>query len=131
MTRVRSLDHFVLRVRDLDRSLGFYRDLLGIAVERFAELRAGTKPFVSLRVGESLIDLVPDSTSDLASGQAGGFLHFCMTVEDLDRTVRDLRAAGVSFLHDEPVPRGGARGVGLSIYVHDPDGYIVELKAHD
>jgi hypothetical protein len=36
----------------------------------------------------------------------------------------------VVFLHDEPVARAGARGVGLSIYAQDPDGYVVELKEH-
>jgi hypothetical protein len=36
----------------------------------------------------------------------------------------------VRFVHEEPVARGGARGVGLSIYVEDPDRYVVELKEH-
>src|SRR5258706_13747645 len=78
MIRVRSLDHFVLRVRDLDASLRFYRDMLGLAAENEAEYRQGARPFVSLRVGEQLLDLVPDSTYDGTAG--GGFLHFCVTV---------------------------------------------------
>ena len=52
MIRIRSLDHFVLRVRDLDASLRFYRDLLGLAVENEEKYRTGTLPFVSLRVGD-------------------------------------------------------------------------------
>jgi len=130
MVRVRSLDHFVLRVRDLDASLRFYRDLLGIAVEQEEAYRQGTRPFVSLRIGDQLLDLVPDPTYDPAS-VAGGFLHFCITTEDdFASAVRTLKEAGVPLLHDEPIARGGARGEGLSIYLQDPDGYIVELKEY-
>jgi catechol 2,3-dioxygenase-like lactoylglutathione lyase family enzyme len=128
--RVRSLDHFVLRVHDLEASLRFYRDLLGIAVEYEDAYRQGTRPFVSLRVGDQLLDLVPDSTYDPSAG-SGGFLHFCLTVAGpLAPVVGRLRERGVPLLHDEPITRGGARGEGLSIYAQDPDGYVVELKEH-
>lgn len=130
MTRVRSLDHFVLRVRDLRRSLSFYHGLLGLAVEGLAEYEQGAKPFVSLRVGESLLDLVPDPAYDPSRAGASGFVHFCVTLDDFSAALAALREAGVRFLHDEPTARGGARGIGLSIYAEDPDGYVVELKEH-
>ena len=130
MSRVRAFDHLVLRVGDLDRSLAFYHGLLGIAVEGLDEHRDGARPFVSLRIGDSLLDLVPDDAYDPAGATNGGFLHFCVTLSDLDGAVEELRAAGVRFLHDEAVPRGGARGIGRSIYAEDPDGYILELKEH-
>jgi len=133
MLKVRSLDHFVLRIRDLDRSLVFYRDVLGLKIEFLAEYRAGTRPFVSARVGETtLIDLVPDPTYDPdAAPNASGFLHFCIDVPDCDfaGVIPWLRAQGVEVIEDQPMPRMGARGVGLSIYTRDPDGYIVELKS--
>ncbi len=128
--RVRSLDHFVLRVRDLDVSLRFYRDVLGLTAENEADYRQGIRPFVSLRLGDQLLDLVPDPTYDPATS-AGGFLHFCVTIDgSLRPVVARLRELGVPLLHDEPVMRGGARGEGLSIYAQDPDGYMVELKEH-
>jgi len=130
MIRVRSLDHFVLRVRDLDRSLAFYQGMLGLSVEGIEACRRGERPFVSLRIGESLLDLVPDPAYDPGTGGASGFVHFCVTVDDLGASVRELRRAGVKFLSDEPTPRGGARGVGASIYAEDPDRYVVELKEH-
>jgi glyoxylase I family protein len=126
--RVRSLDHFVLRVSDLDRSLAFYQGLLGLSVEGLEECKRGVRPFVSVRIGESLLDLVPDPSFDPTSASEGRFLHFCLTLDDLAEAIRTLREAGVPFLHDEPVERGGARGIGLSIYAQDPDGYVVELK---
>jgi catechol 2,3-dioxygenase-like lactoylglutathione lyase family enzyme len=129
--RIRGLDHFVLRVRDLEASLRFYRDVLGLPVESLEEYRQGTRPFVSVRIGDQLLDLVPDATYDSAASGTSGFLHFCVTADgDFASVVRALAAAGAPLLHDEPVVRSGARGQGLSIYARDPDGYVVELKEH-
>jgi len=132
MFKIRSLDHLVLRVRDLDASLRFYRDVLGLGIEFLDEYRAGTRPFVSARLSStSLLDLVPDPAYDPSAGaNAGGFLHFCVDVVDCDfeRVIPWLRSKGIDVLEDQPVPRMGARGMGLSIYLRDPDGYVVELK---
>jgi catechol 2,3-dioxygenase-like lactoylglutathione lyase family enzyme len=125
--RATELDHFVLRVRDLDASIGFYRDLLGLPIEMLDEFRAGTRPFVSARVGGQLIDLVPDPTYD---GAGGGLLHFCVRIAGalVDDVLPRVRAAGVTVIEDAPMVRLGATGYGQSIYVRDPDGYVVELK---
>lgn len=130
MVQVRGLDHFVLRVRDLDVSLCFYRDILGLPISFLEEFRQGRRPFVSARVGEQLIDLVPDPTYDPEEGaRGGGYLHCCLEVADgLVELIPKLRQAGVNVIEDQPVERMGARGMGLSIYVTDPDGYVVELK---
>jgi glyoxylase I family protein len=128
---VTGLDHFVLRVRDLERSIGFYRDVLGLPIECLEEYRAGTRPFVSARVGGQLIDLVPDPSYDPDAGmRSGGFMHLCVRVAGgLERDVLPrVRAGGVDVIEDAPMVRLGATGYGASIYVRDPDGYVVELK---
>ena len=133
MITVTALDHFVLRVRDLDASLRFYRDILGLAIEFLEEYRAGSRPFVSARIGGQLLDLVPDATYDADEGRnKGGFLHFCVGVEPgrLTRIIPWLKERGVHVLEEQPVQRMGATGMGLSIYITDPDGYVVELKEH-
>jgi glyoxylase I family protein len=133
MITVIALDHFVVRVRDLDTSLAFYRDVLGLSIQFLEEYRAGQRPFVSVRIGNQLLDLVPDSTYDPeAGGSRGGFLHFCVGIEagHLPRIIPWLKERGVTVLDEQPVPRMGATGMGLSIYITDPDGYVVELKEH-
>ena len=82
---------------------------------------------IQLRAGSSLVDLVP---ADPPPSDAGRNVdHFCLGVEtrDIEAMVTWLRAEGVQVLGD-PMPRYGARGTGLSVYVLDPDGNIVELK---
>lgn len=127
---VTDLDHIVLRVRDLEGSLKFYAGLLGLEVVGRAEYDQGTRPFLSVRVGGQLVDLWPDQTYDRELGaSAGGLFHFCVRVDDdLDQVLPDLRAAGIEILEEAPGVRFGATGYGRSIYVRDPDGYMVELK---
>ena len=128
--RPREIDHLVLRVRDLEAMLGFYRDVLGCAVER----RRDDIGLVQLRAGRSLIDLVPvDGKLGRAGGAAPGregrnLDHLCLRVDPFDgEAIRAfLRERGA-----EPVEgalRKGAESVGPSIYVSAPEGNTVELK---
>ena len=132
MIRIRDIDHVVLRVRDLHRSLAFYRDVLGCALER-------EQPSIGLwqlRAGRSMIDLVP---VDGELGRAGGAApadvgrnvdHVCVRVEPWDEAAirAHLSAQGIAT---EPARlRFGAEGRGPSIYVTDPDGNVVELRAY-
>lgn len=128
--RAIALDHFVLRVRNLDESLAFYRDTLGLQVEFLDDYRAGTRPFVSVRVGGQLLDLVPDPNYDPgAASTTTGFLHLCLRIDGrLSDFISYLHERGVDLIEENPVSRMGATGQGLSIYVRDPDEYIVELK---
>ena len=128
--RTRGLDHVVLRVRALDRSLHFYTEVLDGAVER----RIDALGLVQLRLGASLIDLVP---VDGALGRLGGAApeekgrnldHFAVQITPFDEPAlrAHLRAHGVE--PGEVGTRYGAEGNGPSMYVRDPDGNTVELK---
>jgi len=121
--KVAELDHVVLRCRDQARMLDFYTRILGLAEERRVE-RIG---LIQLRAGASMIDLVPASEPRVESGAK--LDHFCLGIEtsDVEDTVRYLRGRFVDVL-GEPATRYGARGMGTSIYVHDPEGNVVELK---
>lgn len=126
-----ALDHVVLRVRDIDRSIDFYGGILGLDIESLEEYRAGTRPFASARVGDQLIDLLPDPTFAASGGQGNGpFAHVCVRVAAHleDEVLPQLRTHDVEVLEAEPVMRLGATGYGRSIYVRDPDGYVLELK---
>lgn len=128
---VTALDHVVLRVVDLERSLAFYGNLLGLPIEGLDDFRSGVRPFVSARLGGQLIDLFPDPGFDRELGRkATGMFHFCVRVaEALESDVLPkVRAFGAEILEEVPVERLGATGIGRSVYVRDPDGHIVELK---
>ena len=123
------IDHLVLRVDNLVASRKFYEGLLGCVMERALP----DLGLYQLRAGRQLIDLVPIGgklAGDFEVVQKNRNLdHFCLTVSPFEPdTITELMiSAGVSC--SEAGTRYGADGYGLSIYVTDPDGNTVELKA--
>ena len=127
---VRGLDHVVLRVRDLRRSIEFYRTVLGCAEER----RIDELGLVQLRAGSSLIDLV-DVAAPLgqqggpAPGEVGRNVdHFAIRIASFDEAAIREHLARHAVEAGETGSRYGAEGTGPSIYIRDPDGNTVELK---
>ena len=126
--RVTSADHTNWRVRDLEASLGFYRDVLGLEPFGLEEYRRGERPLVSLRVTENFIlHLTPDPGFE--RGPTGGYDHLALVVEGTqpDELAKRLQRMGVE-VEKQFESIVGARGAGPALYVRDPDGYRVELK---
>jgi catechol 2,3-dioxygenase-like lactoylglutathione lyase family enzyme len=125
-----ALDHIVLDVADVKRSLEFYQRALGLSAERVEAWQRGEVGFPSLRINDStIIDLVSDS-----AGQAparGNLAHFCLVTDspNLDQAIQTLQAAGVA-IETGPARRSGARGDALSIYFRDPDKNLIELRTY-
>ena len=120
--RVGELDHVVLRCTNQQRVLEFYTAILGLSEERRIE-KIG---LIQLRAGQSMLDLVP---ADRLEKDGRNVDHFCLgiEVEDFAGLLSYLRERGVEIV-GEPATRYGARGMGLSVYVRDPEGNVVELK---
>lgn len=127
--KIEGIDHLVLRVNNLAESRQFYEGLLGCVMER----ELPDLGLYQLRAGKQLIDLVPIGgklAGDLDVVQENRNLdHFCLTISPFepDAITEQMISAGVSC--GEAGTRYGAEGYGLSIYVTDPDGNTVELKA--
>ena len=121
--RVVELDHVVLRCRDQARALDFYTRVLGCVEER----RIDAIGLIQLRAGQSMVDLVPELEHDRPG--TPNVDHVCLGVATpgMERLVAYLTANGVDVI-GEPSERYGARGMGSSIYVRDPEGNVVELK---
>ncbi len=128
--RLRKLDHVVLRVRDLETSLAFYRDVLGCPVDKVQD-RIG---LWQVRAGESLIDLVPldgmlGKRGGAGPGEEGRNLdHFAIQVTPFDEAAIRAHLSAHEIDVVEAGMRYGAEGDGPSVYIRDPDGNIVELK---
>ncbi|HVN30212.1 MAG TPA: VOC family protein [Candidatus Binataceae bacterium] len=122
--KIAEIDHVVFRCRDQSRMLDFYTRVMGLTEERRLE-QIG---LIQLRAGKSMIDLVPIPADQL--NEAGRNVdHVCLGIEtdDLGAVARSLKEIGIEVM-GEPATRYGTRGMGLSIYVRDPEGNVIELK---
>ena len=117
------IDHVVLYVRDQQVSRTFYCELLGCTVDAINE----KAKIIHLRFGEQQIDIVPGN-GPAAEAAKQGIDHLCLSIrcDDIDALAQHLRAQGIAV--DDVVTRLGAYGTGPSIYLHDPDGFKLELK---
>ena len=117
MVRVTGLDHIVLAVADVEQTLAWYCDELGLEPMQVEEWRAGTAFFPSARINATtIIDFIPRS----ADVPVKNLDHLCLVIEP----VEDVALPIV----EGPVPRSGAQGIATSYYVNDPDGNLVELR---
>jgi catechol 2,3-dioxygenase-like lactoylglutathione lyase family enzyme len=121
MVRVKGLDHVVLNVSDVERSLAWYTGELGLDGERVEEWRKGDAPFPSVRIDDTtVIDL-------LALPRTGENVnHVCLVVDADD--IDELVHSGRFEVLEGPVERWGAQGVAMSVYLWDPDQNLVELR---
>ena len=118
---VTAFDHLVLRCADVETTLSWYLDRLGLAPVRVDEWRRGEVQFPSARIDDHTI-------VDFVNGDAGeGRLeHFCVVIAPTD--LEQLAREGGFDVLEGPVRRYGARGDGTSLYVRDPDGTTIELR---
>jgi catechol 2,3-dioxygenase-like lactoylglutathione lyase family enzyme len=124
MVRAIGLDHLVLNVADVERSLAWYSGRLGLEEERVDEWRRGEVLFPSVRLdATTIIDL-------LAAPRTGDNVdHVCVVIEPTDL---DALSTSEEFeVVSGPSAVFGARGMGLSVYVRDPDGNVVELRTYE
>ena len=139
-----SLHHTGLTVRDLDASLRFYRDLLGMEVLFEAEREGGYfcaivgYPDARVRMAHltfpgsehrlEIFEYVhPEPRGDPGEPRDVGITHVCLAVEDIQVLHGRLVAAGVAFYSEPVLVDRGASAGGWGVYLRDPDGITVEL----
>ena len=120
------LDHLVLTVRDIDASVKFYAQVLGMRVETFDNGRK------ALHFGIAKINLhqCGREFEPKALHPTSGSADLCFVVRTpLRDVIERLRARGVEILLG-PVKRTGAQGEIQSVYIRDPDGNLIELSSY-
>lgn len=140
---IKGMNHVGISVASLDRSIAFYRDLLGMEVliqapfsgEQYEtilalERAAGKVAALKLKGGDLLIELfefeypAPKHADSARPVCDHGITHFCIEVTDIEGEYSRLKAAGVAF-HCAPVKF--ARSGNKATYGRDPDGNVFEM----
>jgi len=136
--------HTGFTVSDIERSIIFYRDVLGL---RLVKRQTGTAPYLATVTGfegvhletallqpaegGSMLELLqyvshPAAPTDRATNRPGNG-HLCFKVDDLQAACAELRRRGVTLISDPAEITAGAHRGGLAVYLRDPDGFTVEL----
>ena len=132
--KISELDHIVLNVSDIHRSLDFYMRVLGLSGERVQEFKAGKVGFPSVRINEqTIIDLFPVKRVSPIKGEKnnGNLNHFCLVVSaaDFPAAIDCLRENQIA-IREGPISRWGAQGQATSVYFLDPDGNEIEIRCY-
>jgi lactoylglutathione lyase len=143
--RLAAVHHLGLTVADLERSIRFYRDILGLPL---LERRVADADYVAQQTGyvgvrldvatfriaagsEMLLQMAQylnhaGAASDQASNRPGN-THLCLVVDDVKAAYEDLRGKGVPFKSAPIEISAGPHRGGFGVYLFDPDGYTIEL----
>ena len=130
LAKLGRVHHVAVVVRDLEASLRFYRDVLGLELEVVQDIPGDHVTIAFLPVGESKIELVcpTDETTGVArflATKGEGFHHVCLEVADLAAELTRLGAEGVELI--DRVPRRGAEGPVAFLHPRSCHGVLVEL----
>ena len=120
--------HTMLRVSDLESSISFYTELLGMELLRKQEFPGGkfTLAFVGYGSEESntVIELTYNWKQSNLYDLGDGYGHIALGVPDIHSTCGQLRTAGAKIVRD---PGPMKHGTTVIAFVEDPDGYKIEL----
>lgn len=128
MPMLTALDHLVLTVADIHTTISFYEDALGMVAERFTPMD-GTDRW-ALTFGQQKINLHDHGAEFEPKSQTPtpGSADLCfLSDQSLSDWVAHLTDKGIE-IEEGPVPRTGANGPLMSIYIRDPDGNLIEIS---
>ncbi|MEO5656462.1 MAG: VOC family protein [Nitrospiria bacterium] len=121
--KVRKLLHTRMRVNDLDRTVAFYRDVLGLeVVETHQSPRGSRLAFLKAPGSDELIELCSFPASGPVEVQAD-LIHLAFEVDDLDVTIAELGRKGIPITDGPTVTSSGTRFA----FIDAPEKYEVEL----
>ncbi len=126
--KISALDHLVLTVTDLERTLGFYSDVLAMDPVRFTP--ADGAPRWALTFGRQKINLhvLGAEFDPKATRPIPGSADICLLSDTpIEIWLAHLENRNVT-VEEGPVARSGATGSLLSIYLRDPDGNLIEIS---
>jgi catechol 2,3-dioxygenase-like lactoylglutathione lyase family enzyme len=132
--KVHALDHLVINVSDVARSVEWYRKVLGMEVRVF-DPGQGKPVRTSLIFGNQKINVRPRDADKVewftAEHEAAGSDDLCFLTEAAPQeVVAHLKACGIA-IEEGPVAKQGARGTLRSVYCRDPDGSLIEISSYE
>ncbi len=130
MSKPIKINHIGIAVSDVEESLKFWRDAMGIELAHIEEVPSQKAKVAFLPIGESDIELVQPTAEDTGvakflTERGGGIHHLCIEVNDISETMTSLKAKGIRLINEEPQVLPGRK----MAFVHPKStgGVLLEL----
>ena len=124
-----NIDHIVLTINDMEKTISFYRDVLGMTVKEFQTVGGGEMR-KSLSFGNQKINLhhVKSPFKPHAKNPLSGTTDICfLSSKPLEKWESIFLNNGIE-IEDGPVKKTGATGPIMSLYIRDPDKNLIEIS---
>ena len=131
MANIKSINHVAVVVDDMEKSLLFWRDALGMELHELRDVPAEKSQVAFLPLANSEVELVSPTTDDSGiakylAKRGPGLHHICLEVDDLEGMLVQLKAKGIRLINEEP--RTGADGRRYAfVHPESTSGVLVEL----
>ena len=128
---VKRIDHIAVVVDDIDTSLAFWRDALGLEMTHLEEVKGQESIIAFLPTGGSEVELVKPTTetsgvAKYLAKRGPGMHHICLEVDNLEAMLADMKARGVKLINETPTIGAGGKQIAF-IHPSSANGVLVEL----
>ncbi|MFQ6037840.1 MAG: methylmalonyl-CoA epimerase [Candidatus Aminicenantales bacterium] len=130
---IKRMDHVGIAVKDLEKSLALWRDVLGLNLRTVEEIRERGLRIAILEKGDApAVELIASSDPEtpiarFLAKRGEGIHHICFEVEDIDEAMRELKSVGLHFVQENP-QRGAEESRIAFLNPKDINGVLIELK---
>lgn len=131
MPTIKAVNHVAVVVDDMEKSLAFWRDALGIELHELRDVPAEKSQVAFLPIFGAEVELVLPTTDDSGiakylAKRGPGMHHICLEVDDISGMMSHLKLKGIRLINEEP--RTGADGKQYAfIHPESTGGVLVEL----
>ena len=120
--------HIAIYAKNLEESIAFYELFGAKEIDRAQiPLKQGSKLLVHLDLNGMVLELISPSNPLMVKGEEGAISHFCICVEDIQKTFEFLKEKGVTTFEEEAPSKAGVLGVYQKIFLKGPSGESIEL----
>ena len=130
MAKIKKINHIAIAVKDIDSSLNFWRDALGLQVDHIEDVPSQKSKVVFMPVGDSEVELVNPTSEDTGVAKfieerGGGMHHLCFEVDDIEGMLNELKEKGIRLINETALELPGRKMA--FIHPKSTNGVLVEL----
>ena len=120
---IKGLDHAAIVVKDMDKSLEFYSDTLGLLILKDGRDEGGEKKSFLGTKEKSLVALTENPDKDINSKSIESVSHLAFAVDNIEKSKKSLENKGVKFIEEKADEKGKI----IAYHFLDPDGFELEI----